>query len=124
LLFVIPLCTLKPQKGINYCGLGPALINFALPGNAFRNSWFLAVLLILGIVIGSANAQTQPALFQVVPPITFSADAFNVFAGDINGDGTPDLAYFTLTSSAATLDVLLKVGRDEKGNCYDCLGLT
>ncbi len=83
---------------------------FALLRNALRPACLFVALGILGFVGGSANAQTQPAIFPVVPQITFPADAFNVFAGDINGDGTPDLAYFTLTSSATTLGVLLNVG--------------
>jgi hypothetical protein len=86
------------------------LNRFAWFRNAPGNSRLLVMLAILGSVVGSAKAQTQPALFQVVPQIPFSNDAFNVFAGDINGDGTPDLAYFTLTSSAATLGILLNVG--------------
>jgi hypothetical protein len=74
--------------------------------------WFWIVCLV-GVVTpfitGIVFAQSQP-IFPVAPQVTLGADSTLVFAGDINGNGATDLAYYTWTNSGITLAIELNVG--------------
>jgi Bacterial Ig-like domain (group 3)/FG-GAP-like repeat len=69
-----------------------------------RNGLCTACLFIALIVLfshgRSANAQSSPEIFPVARPITIPGESNPVFIGDFNGDGKPDLAYFSITTNA------------------------
>ena len=92
--------------------LGTLLVNtFALVRSAFWTACLLTALIIVGISSRSANAQSSPAIFPVVSPITLPAGSYPVFIGDFNGDGKPDLASFLIATSApASVGIQLNFG--------------
>ena len=84
--------------------------HLALVGNARWKACLLAALAIVGLVAGSAKAQTQP-IFPVATQVSLPPESTPVFIGDFNGDGVPDLAAYTIGSNApVTLSILLSFG--------------
>ena len=74
------------------------MLCFALSGNNRWTASLVATLFTIGIFSGSAQAQTQPAIFPVAPTqISLPSGASPVFIGDFNGDGLPDLVYESFT---------------------------
>jgi Bacterial Ig-like domain (group 3)/FG-GAP-like repeat len=83
---------------------------FALVRNAFWTACLLTALIIVGISSRSANAQSSPAIFPVASPITLPGGSNPVFIGDFNGDGKPDLAYYTYTNNQYSVGIQLNFG--------------
>ncbi len=83
---------------------------FALVRNAFWTACLLTALIIVGISSRSANAQSPQAIFPVASPITLPGGSNPVFIGDFNGDGKPDLAYYTLTNNQYSVGIQLNFG--------------
>ena len=84
---------------------------FALLRNALWTACLSIALIFLFSCGKSANAQSSPAIFPVVSPITLPGASNPVFIGDFNGDGKPDLAYIEIISSSqSSLGILLNFG--------------
>ena len=80
----------------------------------FRNAFCTCLLFSLGLpgFYGQlAEAQAQPAIFPVPAQISIPAGSTPFFTGDVDGDGTPDLAYTLLANPglATTLGIVLNI---------------
>ena len=80
---------------------------FALLRKSVWTAFILTTVVTLGIVNGTAKAQTPQPLFSIATQLPLSGTALPVFAGDFNGDGVPDLAYITESNN---LEIVLSAG--------------
>jgi hypothetical protein len=80
---------------------------FALVRNAFGTACLFIAFIVLFSGGRSANAQSSPAIFPVVSPITLPGASNPVFIGDFNGDGKPDLAYYAYTNNQYSVGIQL-----------------
>src|ERR1700722_11918667 len=92
--FLAPIRHTYSAELSKYSNSGPEfMFRFALSRNNYWTASLVATLVTIGIVSGSAKAQTQPVLFPVAPTqISLPSGSVPQFIGDINGDGHPDLA--------------------------------
>jgi Bacterial Ig-like domain (group 3)/FG-GAP-like repeat len=79
--------------------------HFALLKSSRRTASIFAILVTAAILGASATAQAPQALFPIATQLPSPGSP--VFAGDFNGDGVPDLATITESSS---LEIVLSVG--------------
>jgi hypothetical protein len=81
---------------------------FALLRSTLRSASLFSTLVILSISGASANAQTQPVIFPILPTqVSLPYGATPLFIGDFNGDGIPDLAYDSDVAGTGTLSIML-----------------